>query len=114
MGEVLGRVIDGGLAEVQPSVDARPEGPIFTELEPVLHLGQTDEHEAQQRAAVPGVVGQDVEVVEDVLVKQVSLVEEEDGVAPLLAELLDMTGDLVKTAAAVALGESPRARQSCR
>ncbi len=59
--------------------------------EPVLKLGEADEDEGEERLRVPLVVEQDVEVVEDVLVEEVGLVEEEDGVEALVAELLDAT-----------------------
>jgi hypothetical protein len=66
---------------------------VAPEREPVVQLGQAHEHEGQQRAAVPLVVEQDVQVVEHVLVKQMSLVEEEDGVDTLAAEILDVRRD---------------------
>ena len=64
--------------------------------EPLAQLGQADEEKREQRAAVPVVVAQDVQVVEDVLVEQVSLVEEEHGVTALGRELLDVPSDLVE------------------
>jgi hypothetical protein len=38
-------------------VDARPEGAILAELKTVVHLGQTDEQQAEQSQSVPFVVG---------------------------------------------------------
>ncbi len=45
-------------------------------------------------------------------VQEVGLVDEEDGVDPLLPEVLDVRGHRVEDRAAVAFGERPRARQS--
>ena len=63
------------------------------ERETVVELGQADEDEGQQRAAVPLVIEEDVQVVERVLVKEVRLVEEEDGVEALAAEIFDVGAD---------------------
>ena len=83
-------------------VAARPQGAIFAELEAVVHFGQTDEEDAEQSQAIPLVVGQYVKVVEHVLMEEVGLVEKEDGVKALLAELLDMANPTVRP-----LGFSP-------
>jgi hypothetical protein len=64
--------------------------------ETVEQIGQPDEEEGEQGARVPLVVEQDVEVVEGVGVEEVGLVEEEDGVDALLAELLDVRADGVE------------------
>jgi len=47
---------------------------------------------------VPVVVEQDVQVVEGVLVQEVGLVEEEDGVDLVLAEILHVRADRVEEA----------------
>ena len=62
----------------------------------VEQLGQSDEEEREQGARVPLVVEQDVEVIEGVGVQEVGLVEEEDGVDAVLAELLDVGADGVE------------------
>ena len=61
-------------------MDARVEGAVTPTAEPILKLGQADEDQGQERPAIPLVVEQDVQVVEGVLVEEVRLVEEEDGV----------------------------------
>jgi hypothetical protein len=53
-------------------------------------------------------------VVEHVLVEQVGLVEEEDGMEALAAEIFDVEEMAKKTAAAAADGVRPSARQSWR
>ena len=64
--------------------------------EAIVELRQSDEEEREQGARVPLVVEQDVEVIEGVGVQEVSLVEEEDGVHAILAELLDVRADGVE------------------
>jgi hypothetical protein len=56
-------------------VDARVQRAIAAQREPLAKLGQTEEDGRQQSAAVPGVIGEDVQMVERVLVEQVRLVE---------------------------------------
>ena len=102
--EVLGGVVDVGLAEVDEGVDARPERAVAGEVHAVVHLGQPDEHERQEGARVPLVVGEDVQVIEHVLMQQVGLVEQEDRVDALLAQLLDVTADLVEGGSGGGLG----------
>ena len=80
----------------EAAVEARVERAVAAQREAVVELGQADEDEREQRAAVPLVVEQDVQMVERVLVEQVGLVEEEDGVDALAAELLDVGGDGVE------------------
>ncbi len=58
-------------------MEARIERAIAAEGEAIAKLGEADEHDGEQRATVPIVVEQDVEVVEGVLVQEVGLVEEE-------------------------------------
>src|SRR5580658_1158746 len=52
--------------------------------------------EPEQGAAVPVEVEQYVKVIQGVLVKQVSLIEDEDGVDAVLAQVLDLGGDGVE------------------
>jgi hypothetical protein len=59
-----------------------------------VHFGQADEENAEQSQAIPLVVGQDVKVVEHVLMEEMGLVEQEYGMRALLAELLDMARHL--------------------
>ena len=58
--------------------------------------GQADEHEREQSARIPLVVRQDVQVLEHVLVKQVRLVEQEDRMHALGAEVLHVLVDRVE------------------
>ena len=74
-------------------VDARVQAAVSPQRQAVAELGQADEHQREQRAAVPLVVEQDVQVVERVLVQQVRLVEQEDGVEVVAAEVLDVGAD---------------------
>ena len=62
----------------------------------VSELRQADEDDGEEGFAVPVVVGEDVQVVEHVLVEQVGFVEEEDGVDASGAELVDVLADLVE------------------
>ena len=81
---------------MEAPVDAGVEGAVAAHGEAVLELGETDEDEGEERAAIPLVVEQDVEVIEGVLVEEMALVEEEDGVDAFAAELLDVRGDGVE------------------
>ena len=85
---VLDGVLGERILEGEPGVHTRPEGAIAPQLHAVAQLGQPDEDEAQERSAIPLVVADDVQVVEHVLVEQVALVEQEDGVDALAGELL--------------------------
>ncbi len=73
---VLGGVARFGLAERESGLDAGPEGTILGECEPLPSFGQADEDDREQRLGIPLVVGQDVQVVEHILVEQVGLVDE--------------------------------------
>src|SRR5438445_4775698 len=77
-------------------MDAREERAIATEAEAIVKLGKGDEDEREQRATVPLVVEQDLEMVERVLVEEVRLVEEEDRMDALLGEVLDVGRDRVE------------------
>lgn len=66
------------------------EGAIASKSEPVVEIGQTEQDEGEQGATIPGVIEQDVQRVEGVLMEQVGLVEDEDGEEALLGELLDV------------------------
>ena len=88
--DVLGGVVEGHGPDREPAIDAGVEGAVLSQLEAILELGEAHEDQGQQRATVPFVVQQDVQVVERVLVKQVRLVEQEDGMDALAAEVLDM------------------------
>lgn len=71
VGDVLGGIGWGGLAEVEPGMHPRPKGAVLAQSHAVVHFGQADQDQAEQRPLVPLVVGQDVQVVEHVLVEQV-------------------------------------------
>ena len=77
-------------------MDTGVQRPVLAEPHSVAQLGQSDQHEAEQRGRVPLVVAQDMKVLEDLLVEEVGLVEEEDGVDALLAELTDVLVDRVE------------------
>jgi len=90
---VIGGVVWGQRREVKPRVNTRVQGAIATEDEPVGKFWQADEDKGQERPAVPLVVQQDVQMVQHVLVEQVGLVEKEDRVNTLTAEIFDVSGD---------------------
>ena len=81
-----------------------PKRAVSAELHPVVHLGEADEDEGEERRRIPLVVGEDVQMVEDVLMKQMDLVEEEDGVHPTVAELGDVMVDRVEDSGGGRLG----------
>lgn len=88
--EILGGVGGGEGLDLEAVMEARVEGAITAQGETIAKLGEDDEDEREERAAVPVVVEQDMEVVEGVLVQEVGLVEEEDGMDALAGELLDV------------------------
>jgi hypothetical protein len=75
--KVLGGVLGDERLDLEAVMDARVQRAVAPQGKAVAELGQADEDEREQRAAVPLVVEQDVEVVEGVLVQEVGLVEEE-------------------------------------
>jgi hypothetical protein len=79
-------------------MQARGERAIAAEGEAIVELGQADQDEREERLAVPFVVEQDVEVIEGILVKQMGLVEQEDGMDAGGGELDDVRGDGMKHA----------------
>src|ERR1700729_1196262 len=91
--DVVGGVVGQEASEGEAVMDARGEGAISPEPEPVLEVGKSDEDQGEQRLLVPLVIEQDVQVVERVLVEQVSLVDEEDGTDALFGEVLDVGAD---------------------
>jgi len=109
--DVLIRVFGLGLAEAEPHVDARPEGAVLGERELAPKLWKAHEDQRQQRFRVPLVVGEDVQMLEDVLMKQVRFVEQEDGCMRPRPSSSTWVLMAKKTLAAVALGARPRARQ---
>ena len=80
-------------------VDARVERAIAAQREALAKLGESDEDERQQCTTVPGIVKQDMQMVERVLVQQVRLVEEEHRVDALGGAVLDVAADRVERAA---------------
>ena len=80
IGEVLGGVVEGGSSEVKARVDAALERAVLSKRESVAELWQADEDDREKRARVPAVVGEDVQMIEYVLVQQVRFIDEEDGV----------------------------------
>ena len=75
-------------------MQAGEERAVAPQAQTVEQLWQADEEERQKRPAVPLVVEEDVQVVQRVLVQEVGLVEEEDGVDA--AEVADVRGDGVE------------------
>ena len=113
--QVLGGVVGRERGDLEPVMDARVQRAIAAQREPLAQLGQPDEDEREQRAAVPGVVEQDVQVVERVLVQQVRLVEEEHGMDALGGALLDVARQPRRTSCRrSAAGAMPTAWQSWR
>ena len=96
MTDVLDGVVGGRGVDFEAMMDARVKRSIATHGESRVKLGQADEEERQQGSAIPFVIGQDVQVIEYVLVKQVSLVEKEDGVDLLFGEIFDVRADGVE------------------
>jgi hypothetical protein len=72
-----------------------------------VELGQADQDERQERSAVPLVVEQDVKMVERVLVEEVRLVEEKDGMDAVLGQLLDVGRDRVEDCRRRGRGREP-------
>src|SRR5262245_30752974 len=87
--DVLGGVVGRERRDLEAMVQARVQRAIAPQRQPVAQLGEADEDQAEQSAAVPVVVEQDVEVLEGVLVQQMCFVEQEDGMDALLGALLD-------------------------
>ena len=87
--EVLGGVVGCEGVELEPVVKAREERSISPEGEAISQLGQPDEDEREERAAVPFVIEEDMQVIERVLVEKVGLVEEKHWMHALPGEVLD-------------------------
>ncbi len=64
--EVLGGVVGREREDLEPVVDARVQRAVVPECEALAELGQADEDEREQRAAVPRVVEQNMQVIERV------------------------------------------------
>src|SRR5262245_54460372 len=79
-------------------VDARVQRAIAAQREPLAKLGQANEDEREQRATIPGVIEQDVQMVEGVLVQQVGFVEEEHGMDALGGAVFDVTTERIEQA----------------
>ncbi len=94
--DVLGGVLGAERVDVDAPVQARVERAVAAKLEAVAQLGQADQDQRKQGAAVPLVVEQDVQVVERVLVQEMALVEEEDRVDPVATEILHVGRDGVE------------------
>src|SRR5690606_23433814 len=92
-GEVFAGVLGGERVDGEPAREPRVERAASAETETRLEVAETDEHEREERLGIPLVVEQDVQVIEGVLMKEVDLVEQEDGVEPLLREILHTLTD---------------------
>jgi hypothetical protein len=60
-------------------VSSGASGPISTQSKTLFEIGQSHQDDGQEGSAVPGVIEQDVQMVERVLVKQVGFVDDQDG-----------------------------------
>src|SRR5690606_8647406 len=88
--EVVCGVVGCQGIDAEAAMDARRERAIPPDAQAVVEVAEADEDEREQRLRVPLVVEQDVEMVERVLVQEVRLVEQEDGMGPPVAtEVLD-------------------------
>jgi hypothetical protein len=99
MPDVLGGVVGDKRVDAEPRVEPRVEERLCLRSSRAWSSGSptsTRDNSARQRPAIPFVVHEDMEMVEGVLVKEVRLVEEEDGVEAIAAELLDVLADGVK------------------
>lgn len=74
-------------------VQTRVERASSANDEALIEIGEADEDGREQRAALPGVVEEDVWVIDGILVEQVRFVDEEDRQGTLARELLDVLGD---------------------
>src|ERR1700733_2536067 len=72
---------------------SRVQGAVSSKSQSVVEVGESDENEREEGLRIPLVVEQDVQMVEGVLMKEVSLVDEEDGAHVLFDEVLDMSAD---------------------
>lgn len=106
--EVIGGVVESEGRKDEASVDAGEQTAVLAEPEAVEQIRQPDEDERQEGTGVPLVVEQDVEMVESVGVKQVSLIEEEERVDALFSELLDMRADGEEEGRRSGLGVEPQ------
>ena len=84
--------------DAKAPMETGKEGAIASHAKPIQEVGQTDEDKRQERATVPLVIEQDVEVVERVLVEELSLVEQEDGMNAIVAEVSHVGGDRMEDA----------------
>ncbi len=105
--EVLAAVVWGQRTDLEAVVEARVERAIASERQALAELGEPDEDERQERAAVPCVVEQDVQVVERVLVQEVSFVEEKHRMDALCGVVFDVPGERVEEAAGGRRGREP-------
>jgi hypothetical protein len=94
--EIIRSILGIGRVELDAKLDAREERALVPACETLAELGQSDEQNRQEGAAVPLVVAEDMKVIEHVLMEQVGFVEEKDRMALLARELLDVLRDLVE------------------
>jgi len=88
--DVLGGVVGRERLDAEAVCQSREKRAISAHGKALVELGESDQDERKQGFAVPGVVEQDVQVVEGVLVHEVGLVDEEDGEGALASEILDV------------------------
>ena len=90
MAQVLGSVVHCELVNAEAMVNARVEGTVAPPGDAIVEFRQSDEDDGEQRSSVPLIVEKDVKVVQGVLVEEVRLIEEEDGVNALASEVRDV------------------------
>ena len=105
--DVIGGVGFVGGRDAQSGVQAREQRFVDGGGESVVEFGEADQDDGEERAAVPFVVEEDMEVAEDVGVEQVRFVEEEDWVDAGGGELVDLGGDGVEDGGGGGLGREP-------
>ena len=105
--DVVGGVRLARGRDPNPRVQPREQRLVDRRGEPVVEFRQADQDDREQRAAVPLVVEEDVQVAEDVGVEQVRLVDEQDRVDASGGELVDLGGDGVEDGGGGGLGREP-------
>src|SRR5213075_2548141 len=88
--DVLGGIVRRKGLDRESVGQSREQRAVSSHDETVVEVGQPDQNQRQQGAAVPGVVEQDVQVIECVLVQKVGLVDHQHRQRTLTCQLLDV------------------------
>ncbi len=91
--DVLDRFFGFGFTEAETDMDPGPEGAVLRQGHACPEFGKTHEDERQKRFTIPLVVGQNVKMLEDVLMEQMGFIEQKHGMRAFSAELLDVGAD---------------------